>query len=232
MKKKILAISLIVIIGVLGVLTPFVIKSIKNKNSNTFNEYQLKKLDVFKEENNSIIECDVVFVGDSLTDGYPISEFYSELKAYNRGIGGDRTKDVLNRMEISIYNAKPKVVVILIGGNDVLAGKSESYIIKNYKEILNGIKNNLPNTEIIIQSNYPLANDYASKNKTMLSLNTKLKDIASKNGLTYVDLYTPLLDKTTNELILNYTPDSVHLNVDGYKVVTSVLKPIILEKLK
>ncbi len=231
MKKKILIISLIVVLISALIATPFIVKAIKDKKNNPVKEYRAQKMKTYEEENNSMNGCDVVFVGDSLTDGYPIYKFYSDIKAYNRGIGGDRTQDVLDRIEVSVYNAKPKVIVILIGGNDVLAGKSEDYIIGNYRKILNLFKENLPNTKVIIQSNYPLATDYAKFNTTMLSLNGKLSNLASEFNYTFVDLYPYLLDTQTNELTLNLTPDSVHLNESGYEIVTSVLKPIILSKL-
>ena len=196
-----------------------------------YHEYHINKVESFINENKTLSNVDVCFIGDSLTDGYDVKSFYSNLNVLNRGIGGDRVKDVITRLDTSIYHANPKVVVVLIGGNDVLAGHSQEYIINMIIRIIMNIKNNLHNTKIIVQSFYPLSKDYAKHNSTMKSLNVVVKDVCSIFDVVFADIYDSLLDTSTNELSLSFTPDNVHLNNDGYEVVTSILKPIIEELL-
>ena len=70
------------------------------------------------------------------------------------------------------------------------------------------IRANLPNTKILIQSFYPLALNYAKHNKTMQELNILVKQLASLFNVTYLDVYSSLVDQSTSELNLTYTPDS------------------------
>ena len=231
MKKKLIFIG--IILTLILFTTIIIIQTIKvSQKSNMFHEYHQNKVNSFIEENKTLKNVDVCFIGDSLTDGYDVKTFYDDLNVINRGIGGDRVKDVIYRLDNSVYETNSKVVVILIGGNDVLAGHKESYIIESIIRIIYGVKTNLPNTKIIIQSFYPLANDYAKHNLTMKRLNQTLKEICLALDVVYADIYDSLLDTCTNELNLIYTPDSVHLNNDGYKIVTSILRPIIDELLK
>ena len=55
----------------------------------------------------------------------------------------------------------------------------------------------------------------------------KIKILADKYGLTYIDLFTPLFDIKTNEIYSDYTTDGAHLTTKGYNVVTSTVKPVL-----
>ena len=231
MKKKLIFCSILICIVLL--FSMVFSQSIKeSRKTNRYNEYHINKVNAFVQENYTLEDVDVCFIGDSLTDGYDVKSFYSEINVINRGIGGDRVRDVLYRLDSSIYNANPKVVVILIGGNDVLAGHSQNYIINSIIRIIMNIKNHLPNTKIILQSFYPLAGDYAKYCTTMKSLNEVVKELCIIFDVTYADIYDSLLDTSNNELNLAFTPDSVHLNNEGYNIVTSILNPIIEELLR
>lgn len=61
---------------------------------------------------------DVAFIGYSLTDRYDLEEYYPQYVTANRGINGDTTFDIEKRLQISLYNLKPKVAVMLIGVNN------------------------------------------------------------------------------------------------------------------
>lgn len=226
MKNKLILILFISFL--LGITSCLIFKTIKEtQNTNAFHEYYSERLNQFKIENDNVSNVDVCFIGDSLTDGYDVKNYYSDLCVLNRGIGGDRTKDVLIRLDVSLYQVNPKVVVLLIGGNDVLAGKNIEYILHNISRIILQIRANLPNTKILIQSFYPLALNYARHNKTMQELNVLVKQLASIFNVTYLDVYSSLVDQSTSELNLTYTPDSVHLTSSGYEVVTKILRPAI-----
>ena len=77
-----------------------------------------KRVNDFKFYNKEVKKEGIVFVGDSLTENYNVYEYFKDYNVYNRGIGGDTTSGLLNRMKESIYDLEPKVVVLLIGIND------------------------------------------------------------------------------------------------------------------
>ena len=64
-------------------------------------------------------EIDVAFLGDSLTDGYDLEKYYPEFKTANRGIAGETTGGLESRLQVSVYDLKPKVCVMLIGANNM-----------------------------------------------------------------------------------------------------------------
>ena len=87
------------------------------------------------------------------------------------------------------------------------------------------------NIKIVVQSFYPLSQDYAKHNETMKRLNKVVEEVCTIFNVVFADIYESLLDPSTNELNLDFTPDNVHLNINGYNVVTSILNPIIDELL-
>ena len=97
----------------------------------------------------------------------------------------------------------------------------------NYERLVKQLKKNLPNTKIILLSLTPVAGYFAYLNQKIVIKNTSVKAIAKRNGCTFIDMYTPLLDSNTNELKLEYTIEGLHFTAEGYNVITGVLTPVI-----
>ena len=196
----------------------------KDKNQQQLvKEYYDNKLNLYQQENDkySDYEVDVVFLGDSLTDGYNLKLYYPDYVVSNRGIGGETTHGLEERLKVSAYDLKPKVVVMLIGGNNL------NTMFENYEDILIGLKDNLPNTKVILLSLTAMGKDWKHKNEIACLNNVKIKLLAEKYDYTFVDLFTPLFDINIGEVYSDYTTDGAHFTSKGYEVVTSVVKPVI-----
>ncbi len=190
----------------------------------------------FFELNKSARPGGIVFLGDSITDFYRINEFFHDSYIINRGIGGDTTDGILNRMPESVYALSPSKVFILIGTNDIGEKKSQEYIVCNIGKIIQKIQENCPDARIYLQSIYPIskAKDKRIKrvivkkrtNNKILSINAELEKRAKEKGIVYIDVYSHLIDEVGN-LKLEYTVEGLHLNAKGYKVVSDVLRPFV-----
>ena len=169
-------------------------------------------------------EVDVAFLGDSLTDGYDLNTYYPQYKTANRGIGGDTTHGLESRLEVSLYDLKPKIAVILIGGNNL------DTMFENYERMICSIREKLPETKIILCSLTAMGRNFAQKNEIACYNNVIIKKLADKYECEFVDLYTPLFDISIQEICADYTSDGVHFTNEGYRVFTDTLTPVI-EKL-
>lgn len=223
----IISIAVAVLAIVMGVVLAHIFKPESEEEEDFFASYYEEKVKQFEKDNAAQPYYDIVFVGDSLTDGYDVNSAFPNYIVANRGIGGDTTSGLIKRMKVSIYDANPKLVVILIGGNDVLSGRSDNYILNNCSKIIDMIQQHCPNTKILIQSFYPLSSDWQRAAATMLRLNPEMVEIAEGYGCTYVDVFSSLLDANGEYLNPGFTEDGVHLNSAGQAVVTEVLKPYI-----
>lgn len=229
MKKKI-AVLVIILVFVLT-LSSTVYIFIKNQEEKAKKEewaafvetYRSEKIKTYRQENERYApgEVEVAFIGDSLTDGYDLDLYYPDLVTSNRGIGGDTTFDLEERLQVSLYDLQPKVVVMLIGANNFKT------MFENYEDILIGIKENIPNSKVVLLSLTSMSGEWGKNNHLAAFNNVKIKVLAEKYGYEFVDLYTPLLNLETNEIYPEYTTDGGHLTHEGYVVLTAQIRPVI-----
>lgn len=186
-------------------------------------EYRDAKLKQYREENEKYedYQVDVAFLGDSLTDLYDLNTYYPQYITVNRGIGGDTTFGLEQRLQISVYDLKPKVAVMLIGANNI------DSMFDNYEAILVGFRDNLPDTEIVLLSLTAMGDEWGKKNQLAAYNNVKIKLLAEKYGYTFIDLYSPLMDVSTGEVYEGYTVDGGHFTPKGYEVVTAQIRPVL-----
>ncbi len=188
-----------------------------------YNEFYASELLRYDNENKlyNDFEIDVAFIGDSLTAGYDVESYYAEYSVTNRGIGGDTTHGLYNRLKVSVLDLKPKVCVMLIGGNN------PDTMFEDYEDILKTFKEKMPDTKVILLSHAPTSGNWSDRNKTFAHNNVKVRLLAEKYGYEFVDIYTPMFDLESGEIKNEYTTDGAHFTAEGYRVFTDALKPVI-----
>ena len=187
-------------------------------------EYYNQKLVLYAEENEKYAdyEVDVAFIGESLTDGYDLAKYYPQYVTANRGIGGDTTYGVEERLQVSLFDLKPKVVVMLIGANNM------DKMFDNYESILISLKENLPESKIVLLSLTAMGGEHwGPKNQLAAYNNVKIKLYAQKYGFEFVDLFSALYDVEIGEVYEGYTVDGGHFTHEGYVVVTNQITPVL-----
>lgn len=168
-------------------------------------------------------------MGDSLTDLCEWSEIFRNEQIKNRGICGDTTDGILNRIS-NIVESKPKKLFIMIGINDLNQGVSAEDVVNNYKIMLETFKNQLPNLQIFVQSLLPVNNQLfinREANEKIVVLNSRLKEITTLLSFQYIDLFADFLDKN-NQLDQQYTSDGIHLNGQGYLVWKAIIEKYVV----
>ncbi len=218
------------IIVILIILMPFIYKKGSKDGLNNFfrsvvSNNHLDRLSHFKSQNEVVKKGGISFLGDSITEGYNVYEYFSDLLVYNRGISGDTTVGLLNRLDESVFKLNPSKVVVLIGTNDYQALNATNLdILERITLIVKTIKEKLPNTKIFIQSVYPVNNTLDKdmvgirNNETIKLLNESLSKL---DGITFINLYDKLIkDGNLNK---EYTKEGLHINPKGYSLITKIL---------
>lgn len=197
---------------------------------NKYSVYYYRRVSLFEKLN--IDRNDIIFLGNSITDGAEWSEIFDNPQIKNRGISGDITAGVLDRLE-PIIKGKPAKLFLLIGINDVSRGISVDSIVGNIRLIIDRLQQGSPKTHIYLQSVLPV-NDQFDNYKNHVSrwqmvpeINEKLKVVASEKQVTYVDLFSHLTDKSGTKLNPAYTNDGLHLMGEGYFVWKEVIEPYL-----
>lgn len=178
---------------------------------------------------------DIVFLGNSITNGCEWSELFADSRVKNRGISGDITMGVYDRLH-PILQGKPAKIFLLIGINDVARGLSVDSIVGNIGLIIEKIRKESPATRLYLQSLLPVTDHYhlfeghTSRGALVPQINERIKQLAEGNGITYIDLYARFVDPSTGKMNTSYTNDGLHLLGKGYVVWRDLVKPYIDEK--
>lgn len=184
------------------------------------NPYYLAKESQF--ETLSIGKNDIVFLGDSITNRSQWEELFKKQNIKNRGIDGDTTDGILNRID-TITKGQPKKIFLMIGINDLLHGESTSHVLSNYNKILDKIRSSSPNTIIYVQSILP--NNRLKSDDDIEFINENLEKSANGKNIVYIDLFQKFVQN--NRLPLEYTYDGTHLNGTAYLIWKSEIAKYI-----
>lgn len=189
------------------------------------NNYALK-VEQFRSYPNS--SKDIIFMGNSITAGTDWSELLGLPNVRNRGISGDITFGVLERLD-EVTEGKPAKVFLLIGINDISRNVPDSFILRNYALMIQRIKMASPKTKIYFHTLMPVNNDYTqfknhyNKDEHILYVNAELKKLCARERVTVIDLYPHFLG-SDNKLQKQYTIDGLHLNAAGYQLWAEILR--------
>ncbi|MBM0650628.1 sialate O-acetylesterase [Capnocytophaga genosp. AHN8471] len=178
-----------------------------------------------------ITSKDIVFIGNSITNGAEWNELFPRKQVKNRGISGDTSEGVYDRLE-PVVKGKPAKIFILIGINDISRGVKVEDIVLNMKRIVEKIQNESPKTKIYIQSILPVNPDFEmfkghQKPQLIKEINQQYQNIAKEYKVNYIDLYSHFLEKGTDKMNKNYTNDGLHLLGEGYLLWSKIIKPYL-----
>jgi lysophospholipase L1-like esterase len=180
----------------------------------------------------------VVFMGDSITDGWgrKYADFFPGKPYVNRGISGQTTPQMLVRFRPDVVNLKPKAVVILAGTNDIAHNTGP--------ESLEDIENNLMSMadlahangiQVVLASLTPVC-DYIKPQTErrppaeIVALNKWIKAYCQKNGYVYLDYYSATIDDH-QMFKRELTYDGLHPNAQGYQVMAPLAEKAIAQAL-
>ncbi|MCW5981234.1 MAG: SGNH/GDSL hydrolase family protein [Bryobacteraceae bacterium] len=177
----------------------------------------------------------VVFLGDSITDGWRLNEYFPERDFINRGISGQISGEMLGRMRSDVLNLKPAILVVLAGTNDIARGVKQSVIEDNLAMIAMLAKAN--NVKVILSSVLPV-NDFNKDEDprfertrqrppvAILRLNTWIRSYCSQAGHHYLDYYSPMAD-AGSFLKKDLADDGLHPNTNGYRIMAPLVQAAI-----
>jgi lysophospholipase L1-like esterase len=169
----------------------------------------------------------VVFLGDSITDGWRLNQYFPDKPYVNRGIGGQITGEMLGRMKADVLDLKPTAMVVLAGTNDLARGVSIGVIKNNLTMIADlAISHDV---EIIFSSILPVSDYHVTTNggspqttqrppASILELNRWLQEMCKTRGLVYLDYFSSMVD-TSGQLQASLAEDGLHPNAAGYKIM-------------
>lgn len=179
--------------------------------------YYKHKVDQFNMLKNSS-KLEIMMLGDSITD----EGRWSELLGYmveNRGISGDTTQGVIDRLYT--ISSSVKKAYLMIGVNDIMRNFDFEEIYSNYIKIIESLK--AKNIEVVVQATLYIGEKRKKDfNEKIEELNRRLKSYTTKHSIKFIDL-NPIL--APNRVLLEkFSQDSLHLNSKAYEIWVNEIK--------
>lgn len=183
----------------------------------------------------SVIEPDIIFIGDSIIEYYPLQELLGTSKAIvNRGIRGYQTGLLLDNLDAHLYGDAVDQIVLLIGTNDIGKDIPMNEALNNLESVIQTISRDYPLSQIKLVSILPVNEGEDFKQTVYIRTNEKIKacnqayqDLASAYmQVEFVPVFENLLDQK-GQLKSDFTTDGLHLSVSGYQALSSTLKKYI-----
>ena len=183
----------------------------------------------------SVIEPDIIFIGDSIIEYYPLQELLGTSKAIvNRGIRGYQTGLLLDNLDAHLYGDAVDQIVILIGTNDIGKDIPMNEALNNLESVIQTISRDYPLSQIKLVSILPVNEGEDFKQTVYIRTNEKIKawnqayqDLASAYmQVEFVPVFENLLDQKS-QLKSDFTTDGLHLSVSGYQALSNTLKKYI-----
>lgn len=206
---------------------------------------KLEKIKRYKVLNQYVKKGKILFTGSSLMEQFPIYEFIQDFDIgetiYNRGIGGFTTSQMLQYMDVMVYDLKPAKVFINIGTNDL---NSPNYSLEALMErcemIVKQIKDHVPKCKIYYMAYYPVNGEYdfgdedmkqvlkIRTNKRINEANSALEQMAEKNQIHFININRNLYDRSGN-LKPEYSIEGMHMYGNGYHAILEDLLRFVRE---
>lgn len=193
-------------------------KILMRSDLHPYSVYYYHKKKQFEEE--KIEGNPIIFLGNSITEGANWKFFFPNNVILNRGISGDTSEGILDRLE-EIISKNPTKIFILIGTNDLSRGILPIQIAKNLNQILAKIQEKLPYTEVYVESIFPInptvGNRFSGHKKNqnlILETNDLIEKEAKKFNYTFLNFHKDF-SNSKGFLKEDLTDDGLHLNSNG-----------------
>jgi lysophospholipase L1-like esterase len=166
----------------------------------------------------------VVFMGDSITDGWKLADSFPGKPYVNRGISGQTTEQMVVRFRQDVINLHPRTVVILAGTNDIAGNtgpETQAMIEDNFRSMADLARAN--NIRVVLASvlpaaAYPWKPSAGNPAEKIRALNDWLKSYAASQDITYLDYYSAMTGPDGG-MKPGISIDGVHPNAAGYAIM-------------
>ena len=180
----------------------------------------------------SVLEPDMIFIGDSIVEYYPLQEILGTAKTIvNRGIRGYQTGLLLENLDAHLYGDAVDQIVFLIGTNDIGKDVPMNEALDNLEGVIQSLNRDYPLSQIKLVSILPVNEGEEYKQTVYIRTNEKIREwnqafeslAAAYIQVDFVPIYDSLTD-SEGQLKKDYTTDGLHLSVAGYQALSEALK--------
>ena len=175
-------------------------------------------------------DVDLLFIGDSITEGWDDdgkevwAKYYGSRKASNIGFSGDRTQHILWRLDHgNVDGIQPKLVVLMIGTNNWQDNTMEE-IAEGVETVVHRLNEKLPKSKVLLMAILPRDDHVKETREKFKHVNERIAKLADGKTVTFLDLTAKFLNPD-GKLNTEALPDLVHLGPKGFEIWAEAIEP-------
>ena len=189
-------------------------------------------LDLNQRVKESHGQAELIFVGDSITQGWEANgrevwaKYYAPRHALNLGIGSDHTQHVLWRLDHgNLEGLKPKAAVLLIGVNNIPdENNSPRQVLEGVTAVVHKLREKLPETKVLLLGIFPFREDFCSQRAKALQVNQALHKLEDGHWIRFLDI-GHLFIEPDGRISKEMMRDFLHLSPAGYRIWARAIEP-------
>jgi beta-glucosidase len=179
---------------------------------------------------------DLVFVGDSITEGWDpglFQHFFGAYTALNLGVSSDQTQSTMWRLGQGEWkNLRPRVIVVLIGTNNLTQNSQPPDVATGIGQLVQLLLRLSPESRILLVGLLPRGQFASEEQRHVVErVNDRIRQCADGSRIDYLDTWPVILDHN-GTMSFEISPDTLHLSPVGYALFGSVLKPAVARLMK
>lgn len=212
-------------------LSIFILTTISlSAQTGKFPPYYYQKVSLFEQLPDT--QNEIIFLGNSITDGGEWAEMFANPHIKNRGISGDTSEGVLLRLG-EVTRSNPAKVFLLIGINDLSQNIPKDSVFAHICQIAWKTRAASPTTTLYLQSILPINESFGrykkldGKTAEIIWINAQLETFCQSEGFNFINLFEVMKNKDDQQLNPALTNDGLHLNGDGYMVWMNKIRPLV-----
>ena len=189
-------------------------------------------LELNKRVQESQGQAEVIFVGDSITQGWEgngkqvWAKYYAPRHALNLGIGSDATQHVLWRLDHgNLDGLKPKAAVVLIGVNNIPDdNNSPRQVLEGVTAVVKKLREKLPQTKVLLLGIFPFREDFCPQRAKALQVDQALHKLDDGQSVRFLDIGY-LFIQPDGRISKDMMRDYLHLSPTGYRLWAEAIEP-------
>lgn len=169
----------------------------------------------------------VLFVGSSSIRLWEtLAQDFPGVPVINRGFGGSEVRDSTWYADRIIVPYRPRMILLYAGDNDIAAGRTPQQVHADFIAFIERVRRDLPRTKIVYIATKP-SPSRAHLLEAQRQANALVREEAQRRGVTYVDVFTPMLDANGQPREDLFVEDRLHMNRAGYELWRDLIAPLL-----
>ena len=169
----------------------------------------------------------ILFIGSSNIRKWPIKAAFPDLPLINQGFGGSQATDSTYFFDKLVLPFHPKLIVFHAGGNDISAGRTPKEVASDVEDFIARVHSELPEAKVIYIGLFPAPIRWQMEDKFHETTRLLTAALRHDRKVTFLDPEKVLLSSEGTIRPEIYEPDRLHLNADGYAIMTKWIAPYL-----